>query len=242
MVFGRFRRSGALSRDDFRSALRTTLIKEPADVPTFDRLFPLYFGVDAPPMQPATDGMSEEQQHELRDALDRCRRSWPTCCERLLDGQLTPKRWSSCASSLQRAQQNSSRPAAASAAMPAGTELQQLMEQLTQAMMNRLAQLLNWLLSGEGPKRRADCEQIGKEVGLPRANHPYQQQALTERMLRAMGMEQLQELLEKLMQQLSAGRGGPGDSAADGRDGPGQCRGAGRAGQPVRWRQSSPAR
>ena len=40
---------GAQDRDTFRVSLRTTLVKEPADVPTFEQLFPLYFDSDAPP-------------------------------------------------------------------------------------------------------------------------------------------------------------------------------------------------
>ena len=35
---------GITERDLFRSAMRTTLIKDSVDVPTFERLFPLYFG------------------------------------------------------------------------------------------------------------------------------------------------------------------------------------------------------
>ena len=40
---------GVQDRERFRVALRTTLVKESQDVPTFDQLFPLYFGNDAPP-------------------------------------------------------------------------------------------------------------------------------------------------------------------------------------------------
>ena len=55
------RSSGGLARDSHQG---------PADVDSFDRLFPLYFGREAPPMLPATEGMDDEQQQELRDALD----------------------------------------------------------------------------------------------------------------------------------------------------------------------------
>src|SRR5450756_1855083 len=69
-------------------------------------------------------------------------------------------------------------------------------------MRNRPAQLLNWLLSGQGPSKE-QLQQIGQEVGLQRATHPYQQSSLTERMLRAMGMEQLAELLREMLEQLA---------------------------------------
>jgi uncharacterized protein with von Willebrand factor type A (vWA) domain len=191
---------GAQSREDFRAALRTTLVKEPADVPTFDRLFSLYFGIDAPPMQPATGGMSDEQRDELRNALEGMPQELADLLQRLLDGQLTPKELEELRRQLQRAQQQMDQNRQSDSA--SDREMQQLMQQLSQAMMSRLAQLLNWLLSGEGPSEQ-QMEQIGKEVGLPRANHPYQQQALSERMLRAMGMEQLQALMDKLMEQLA---------------------------------------
>ncbi len=190
---------GALARDDFRAALRTTLVKEPTDVPTFDRLFPLYFGVEAPPMQPATGGLDQGQQDDLRNALDQLPPELRDLLERLLNGQLTPEEMEQLRKQMQQQQQQNGR---GQRSNMQDREMQQLMEQLNQAMMNRLAQLLNWLLSGEGPSQE-QMEQIGKEVGLPRANHPYQQQSLSERMLRAMGMEQLQELLAKLMQQLA---------------------------------------
>jgi len=44
---------GVYERDIFRAALSATLIKDLADVEAFDRLFPVYFGREAPPMQPA---------------------------------------------------------------------------------------------------------------------------------------------------------------------------------------------
>jgi hypothetical protein len=191
---------GTISRADFRSALLTTLVKEPADIATFQRLFPLYFSVGNPPMQQATAGMDQDQQDQLRSALDALPQELADLLRRLLDGELTPEELEQLREQLRQSQQQ-----------PAGQngqsstrdrELQQLMEQLNQAMMNRLAQLLNWLLSGQGPTQE-QMQGIGQEVGLPRASHPYQQQAVTERMLRAMGMEQLQELLEKLMQQLA---------------------------------------
>ena len=74
------------------------------------------------------------------------------------------------------------------------------MEQLNQAMMNRSGPIAELAALGPGPTQE-QMQGIGQEVGLP-APIPYQQQAITERMLRAMGMEQLQDLLEKLMQQL----------------------------------------
>ena len=150
-------------------------------------------------MQEATAGMDQDQQEELRSALDALPQELADLLRRLLNGELTPEELEQL-----RQQLRQSQPQPAGQNGQSSTrdrELQQIMEQLNQAMMNRLAQLLNWLLSGQGPTQE-QMQGIGQEVGLPRASHPYQQQAITERMLRAMGMEQLQELLEKLMQQL----------------------------------------
>jgi len=134
---------GVIDRDIFRSALRTTLIKDPADVEAFDRLFPLYFGREAPPMLPATECMDADQQQELRDALDSLPQELADLLRKLLDGQLSEQEMAQMRQQLQQAQngQGSDR------------ELQELMQQLAQAMRNRLAQLLNWLLSGQGPSK-----------------------------------------------------------------------------------------
>ena len=61
---------GITDRDLFKSALRTTLVKEHADFTAFEQLFPIFFNVGAPPMQqPQQSGMSEEQQAQLDQAM-----------------------------------------------------------------------------------------------------------------------------------------------------------------------------
>lgn len=54
---------GVQNRAAFRTALRTTLIKEHADQAIFDRLFPLFFQVGPPRMQPAQGADSPLSQH-----------------------------------------------------------------------------------------------------------------------------------------------------------------------------------
>ena len=62
--------AGVRDKGVFRAALRATLVKEPQDLPTFDKLFPSYFGSDAPPpMQQPGGGMSEEDQEKLMQQL-----------------------------------------------------------------------------------------------------------------------------------------------------------------------------
>jgi uncharacterized protein with von Willebrand factor type A (vWA) domain len=60
---------GATNRDQFRSTLRATLVKEARDQGTFDYFFPLFFGSNQPPMQNIPDNLSPDDQQKLQDAL-----------------------------------------------------------------------------------------------------------------------------------------------------------------------------
>src|SRR5919202_37753 len=61
---------GIMDRELFKSALRTTLVKEHADFPTFEQIFPIFFQIGPPPMQqPGGNGLSEEQQAQLDAAM-----------------------------------------------------------------------------------------------------------------------------------------------------------------------------
>ncbi len=53
----------------FHDALRATLVKESQDQPTFDDLFPLYFGNDEPPLLNIMDDLSPEERKLLEQAL-----------------------------------------------------------------------------------------------------------------------------------------------------------------------------
>ncbi len=189
---------GAVDREALRAALRTTLVKDPADLPTFDRLFPLYFGLEPPPLLPALGEMGADEQQQLEEAL----RSLPPELADLLRRLLRGERLSAeeMAQLRARLQPNFSSESGGSQGQQA---LRQHLDQLAQSWMDRLARLLQWLLSGQGPSSQ-ELEQIGREVGLPRATRLEQQPWLTQRMLRAMGMERLAELLNELLAQLAA--------------------------------------
>lgn len=77
---------GVLNRDSFKSALKATLIKEPADVPAFDQHFPLYFGHEGAPMQPP-QGLSKEQQEQLQRAIDNLRQQLQQLMRMLANGE-----------------------------------------------------------------------------------------------------------------------------------------------------------
>jgi hypothetical protein len=63
--------AGITDKQIFRSALQTTLVKEQHDIAEFQRIFPMYFGGEVPPMQqPGGDGsLSEEEQQQLQQML-----------------------------------------------------------------------------------------------------------------------------------------------------------------------------
>lgn len=56
-------------RGTFQSALRSTLVKEAKDLPTFDHFFPLFFDTAAPPMFNMEQELTPEQQEMLQQAL-----------------------------------------------------------------------------------------------------------------------------------------------------------------------------
>ncbi len=60
---------GIGQREQFATALRTTLIKERDDQPIFDKLFPLYFGSGGPPFIPPDEALSPDDQKKLEAAL-----------------------------------------------------------------------------------------------------------------------------------------------------------------------------
>ena len=131
---------GIMDKPIFRESLRSTLIKDSRDSPTFDTLFPIFFGNSAPPMFNPTGDLTPEEQQMLMNAL--------------------------------------------------------------RQLQNDLRQLMEMLMQGQQPSRN-QMQQTGQQVGLQYANRPFQQQWFTRRMLRQMGMDQLLEALEKLLQQLA---------------------------------------
>jgi uncharacterized protein with von Willebrand factor type A (vWA) domain len=62
-------RLGVTDREAFKLALRTTLIKERTDHPTFDSLFPKYFGTAGPPPLGAEQTLGRDELEQLRQAV-----------------------------------------------------------------------------------------------------------------------------------------------------------------------------
>lgn len=60
---------GVSNRDLFRTTLRATLIKDSADVPEFEKLFPFYFGSGGPPMRDPNEELTPDEMREMKNAL-----------------------------------------------------------------------------------------------------------------------------------------------------------------------------
>ncbi len=131
---------GVQDRERFRVALRATLVKEPQDVPTFEQLFPLFFGSDAPPpMGSAAEELGPDDLERLAEAI--------------------------------------------------------------RQFSGRLREMLQRLLNGE-PLTGEELDQLGELVGLRHADHPALSDWMAQRMLRTLGMPQVQGALQELWQML----------------------------------------
>jgi uncharacterized protein with von Willebrand factor type A (vWA) domain len=142
-AFRAIEQMGVADRDLFKASLRATLVKDSADVPEFEKLFPLYFGSGGPPVRDPNEELSPGEMQQLKDAL-----------RNLLNDD------------------------------------------------SKLQQLMRYLLEGDNPTRE-EMDQLGNRAGVPLARNPSQQQWLTRRMLRQLGMdEEFQELMQQLIQKL----------------------------------------
>jgi len=80
---------GVGDREHFRLSLRTTLVKDQRDLPVFDRLFPLFFGMGQPPLMggdPRSELTSQEAQM-LAEALRQFTQDLRQQMERLMSGE-----------------------------------------------------------------------------------------------------------------------------------------------------------
>lgn len=85
-------------------------------------------------------------------------------------------------------------------------EQQAMLEQALQALMqdrDALRQLLQQLLEGRHFSQE-QLDQMSERAGLQNAFHMYQQRYYNNQMQRALGMQQMRELLEELLEQLAA--------------------------------------
>ncbi len=92
-AFNAVRQMGVKDKDTFRISLRTTLVKDAANIPIFEELFPLYFGgTDGPPMMSLSDDLTPDDAATLAQAIRQFSDQIRKMLERLLEGkQLSPQ-------------------------------------------------------------------------------------------------------------------------------------------------------
>src|SRR6266498_4300643 len=80
---------GIQDREQFRLSLRATLVKNVKDIPTFEKLFPLFFGTGQPPMMGGNpmDDLSPEEIQRLAEALRQFTENLRQRMERLMNGE-----------------------------------------------------------------------------------------------------------------------------------------------------------
>ncbi len=78
---------GIKDRESFKTSLRTTLIKDAKDIAQFEKLFPLFFGVDEPSMSDATQDLTPQEAQQLADALRQFTQQLRDMLEKLLQGR-----------------------------------------------------------------------------------------------------------------------------------------------------------
>ena len=75
-----------------------------------------------------------------------------------------------------------------------------------------LQELLQWLLSGQGPSQE-EMDDLAQQAGMENANSPYQSRWYARRMQRLLGWDRLDELLDLLWEYLAEMGMDPGQIA-----------------------------
>ncbi len=83
---------GIREREAFRLSLRSTLVKEAKDIPTFEELFPLFFDTsETPPLMDVTKDLTPEESKMLAEALRQFSEELRRMLEKLLKGEQLSK-------------------------------------------------------------------------------------------------------------------------------------------------------
>ncbi|MCL4560345.1 MAG: VWA domain-containing protein [Chloroflexi bacterium] len=86
-AFQAIEQMGVKNKDSFRIGLRSTLIKESKDIPQFEKLFPLFFSSNQPPMFDTLSGLTAEEAQKLAQALQQFTHRLRAMMEKLLQGK-----------------------------------------------------------------------------------------------------------------------------------------------------------
>ncbi len=87
-AFAAVEQMGVRNREAFRISLRSTLVKEVSDIPTFEELFPLFFETgEVPPLMDLSKDLSEEETEMLAEALRNFTEELRKMLEKLIRGE-----------------------------------------------------------------------------------------------------------------------------------------------------------
>lgn len=79
---------GVMDRETFRLSLRSTLVKDAANLPVFDELFPLFFDSNqSPPLMNLSEDLTPEEAQMLAEALRQFRDKLRQMLDRLMSGE-----------------------------------------------------------------------------------------------------------------------------------------------------------
>lgn len=79
---------GIHDRETFRLSLRATLVKDTADLKTFDGLFPLFFSSNtAPPLMNLTEDLTPEEANKIAEAIRQFNQHLQNMLEKLVNGE-----------------------------------------------------------------------------------------------------------------------------------------------------------
>jgi hypothetical protein len=201
---------GIEDRNGFKAALRTTLIKERADFPTFDQLFPMFFNIGTPPMQQAQGNgseLNEQQQQQLDQAtqqmMQQLSEKLRELLQRLMAGQgLTREELEQMAqqAGMQRAQSASPymrRQIQGNMERQLGLQqLQELLQQLEQALQQQ----------GMGREGRQQVREIaqGNAETLEQQIEQFVGQGLAKQLAEYMKRDPISDLANRPLDQLGA--------------------------------------
>jgi len=204
---------GIEEREAFKAALRTTLVKDKADIPTFEELFPAFFSVGTPPMQQMMGGggedgeLNEEQQQQLDQAMQQMMQQMTQqlrdLLQRLMQGQgLTREEMEQLARQAgarrmsQITPQNRRFLEQQMQRQLGMQELQQLLAQLEQALRQQG-------MNAEGRQQVRDAAE-GNAENLEKQIEQFVGKGLADQLSEYMKQDPIQDLTNRPIDQLSA--------------------------------------
>jgi uncharacterized protein with von Willebrand factor type A (vWA) domain len=199
---------GISEREAFKAALRTTLVKDKADIPTFEELFPAFFSIGTPPMQQMSGGgeLNEEQQQQLDQAMQQMMgqlsQQLRELLQRLMQGQQLSREELE-----QLARQAGMRRMSQATPQTRRWIEQQMQRQLGLNQLQQLLEQLQAALRQQG-MNQAGREQVrdaaeGNAENLEQQIEQYVGQSMAQQLTEYMKQDPIQDLTNRPIDQLS---------------------------------------